>query len=388
MAQLPTSLAGATISSRLTAPNPNAYDTTPALQALNRAFEQGLVNSEYILQGIENSRKRRLNRQLMDEEQDLSRRRMELAPDQFELEKAKLDANLQILPKQRAHSEALLDTDIELLPLQRDAKKRELVAAGEDPDGSKTALIGAYVKNFGKLPPKLADGSYDFEAIGAELGPLFEEAREAEIEKMRGSGSGKEELTGQQRLDAEKAQVAAQAIIEDLQGVQSELFATDTSGNVVRDPSGRALTTGPNAVGPLMGRAPGKVLAAIQALLGSPDRLAKQRAVTMLANSLTLEKTAALKGQISNYEIQFLKESLPNTDDDEVVWDRYLKKAIPTLEKVLAATQKVLDGETPAGEAPPASSNEGRVLVKTKAEFDALKPGTKFVDAFGVPGTK
>src|SRR5690606_38785483 len=122
-------------------------------------------------------------------------------------------------------------------------------------------------------------------------------------------------------------------------------------GQVVRDPSGRSVTTGPNAVGPLMGSPPGRLLAWVQALLGSPDRLAKQRAITMLVNSLTVEKTSALRGQISNYEVKFLKESLPGLRDPEVVWDHYFAEAIPTLEKIVAATRNALEG-TPGAEAP------------------------------------
>lgn len=395
MATLPTSIPGATINPQLITPNPHAYDTTPALNALQTAYQRGILNAETIIEGLHRARQRRLERQKQDEEMQASRSRMEIQPKAAELEAARIQGDLDILPKQVARESAALDADIELIPKKRALASTQLDEAQVDaenrwldPLGFDDALLKQYVQLFGRRPPLTEAGGYDLEAVEDEISSVMEAAREAAL-----SGeSGKGELTGQQRLDAEKARVAAESILTDLREVQRALFKTSPEGEVVRRPTGEAVTTGPNAVGPLAGTLPGKFLANVQALLGSPDRLVKQRVVTMLANSLTLEKTSALKGQISNYEIKFLKESLPGTGDTEEVWDRYLNKAIPILNKVLQATRRALgEGEAPAGQLKldPNSRvgkqlNAGRPrLVKTQEEYDALRPGDLFQTVSG-----
>lgn len=128
--ELPTSHAGNTlISPSLIVPDPNAYGTTPALAQLNDALKNGLVDYNQVMDTFLRPRKDRLNKQLMDEETQNSKDRMEIAPLKKKLTADQLNAAIELLPETIVGEKQKADIRNELFPGQK-----KLAGLGQDAD--------------------------------------------------------------------------------------------------------------------------------------------------------------------------------------------------------------------------------------------------------------
>ncbi|HYG24430.1 MAG TPA: hypothetical protein VEH04_16755 [Verrucomicrobiae bacterium] len=425
---LPTSHSGATINPQLALPARSS--TTPALQLLAQAFQQGAINFDQINSMFTKAKTDSARRQLADEEILASKDRIEIMPKAKEATNARLDSELQVLPKKTA---AILD-DLDLRIKSNDVAESDLGRAMADP----FRIAELYTKSTGKPPQVKADGTLDLELMTSELDTLSEDSRkrsntysDLQINSMRsktsltpaqhdlvgtltkagypdaaynpdGSVKSVGELTqavAKVRTVAEdKPLTAAQKAEQEQAIVLAESMDADMTRMIELAKASKAAEEGKgdgmNIFGAGVGSPVARGVNSGLAILGSEDarkRRILQTEAEKFVNNLTAEKTQILKGALSNRELEFIKAAVVQIPDDEEVWIATLTKAQQTLRNALAARKSSV-GEAPS-EAPPAARPAAEditslPLVRTAADRQNLPIGTRYRTESGETATR
>lgn len=196
-------------------------------------------------------------------------------------------------------------------------------------------------------------------------------------------------LTPTQRLDETEAIQASEQLASRMKNAGKLLFQTDEQGNIKRDASGAALKGPRNLVGGGAGSVAGQGVNLFKELVGFPEDRAGFRELEMLTNDLTASKTRLLKGPLSEKELAFIKASVPRPTDDESVWDKYLRENLPVLEESISARRTSINTGKPvqlpaSGAADPLDDEEVQkwkvaVPVSTTKDWSRLPVGTYYV---------
>ena len=455
---LPTSMASQTVSIQPLTPPP-IPDTTPAIRALESAFKQGVVDFDTINSHFTKGKVDAATWQKADEEIQASKDRMAGAPEQKKLDDAKRAAELakleddeflrlptreSALRKLEREKSSLTHDEIEGLrviaksnpqavaaffaarlkgaapaapaPATNEALfaptepmtvplddiKPAAPAAPADPNDILVRALDSVPAAQPEITPaqttaieeanKLGIGSTMFDAAGnpkpfAMMQVDLEAARKrlAEAPKV---------LTPAQQLEEEQSVVAAEALLQKFEAAKKLVFSVDPKGAIKHGPDGSPEESALNPVGPVIGMKYNPWPWA-KAAAGLPEQRNAQDQLTMLINDLTREKTQALKGALSNKELQFLQDSIVKLNSGEATWEVFLRDSTDLLTKALEARKKAVGQGSTAAPAPTTGSEETkRMLIRTRAEYDAMiadkniPSGTPLIDATGKPGWK
>lgn len=114
------------------------------------------------------------------------------------------------------------------------------------------------------------------------------------------------------------------AILAQKQGFDTALQGIEDAFSIVDDPS-------MSVVGPVAGSWMGEKWDNLMAIAGSPKEKDARMRLERLINEQILEKTASLKGPLSEKELVFLSNSVITTASSVTEWKRYLTQARNTL---------------------------------------------------------
>lgn len=145
-------------------------------------------------------------------------------------------------------------------------------------------------------------------------------------------------VTGKKEAKAGKA-TDPRAIAEELGSLESDLKAVDDA---------KAMITGGgvNIVGPGAGSKPVQVINQIGAALGIRQKeFESQDKLLQLVNKRVLEGAQKMKGNLSDKDIRFLKESFPSLTSTENVWSDFLDK----WKQMINLNQEIIRGTAPKG---------------------------------------
>lgn len=145
-------------------------------------------------------------------------------------------------------------------------------------------------------------------------------------------------VTGQKSAAAGKGETPRESAAE-LGRVEEDLQAVAQAKQIIG-------TKDLNVVGPGAGSQPVKVLNQIGAALGFRGKeFVAQDKLLQAVNKRVLEGAQQMKGNLSDKDIRFLKESYPTLSSDESVWTDFLNK----WEQMLRLNQQVIRGTAPKG---------------------------------------
>lgn len=146
-----------------------------------------------------------------------------------------------------------------------------------------------------------------------------------------------------------------------------------------------------NVVGPAIGTAPVRAATRVGAAVGiggSEQLRIDQRKLEILRSQRVLQGAQQMKGNLSDKDIRFLQDTVPQLADDETVWNDYLDK----WSQMIDANKKVLRGELPVGysvldttgaiapgtAAPSAVKESGQIIdVRTIEDVQNLPSGAR-----------
>ncbi len=128
-------------------------------------------------------------------------------------------------------------------------------------------------------------------------------------------------------------------VAEELSSIDSDLKAVDEAKAIIS--AGKV-----NVVGPGAGSRPAQVLNQVGAALGFREQeFESQDRLLQLVNKRVLEGAQKMKGNLSDKDIRFLKESFPSLTSNETVWTDFLDK----WKGMLNLNQEVIRGVAPKG---------------------------------------
>lgn len=108
----------------------------------------------------------------------------------------------------------------------------------------------------------------------------------------------------------------------------------------------RKLLTSSNVVGPGIGSKVGQIGIQIGAIFGATnDQYDSQQKLNQLINKKVLEGAQAMKGNLSDKDVRFLKDSFPSLESSEKVWGDYLDN----WSRMIDLNDQVLRGVSPKG---------------------------------------
>jgi hypothetical protein len=156
---------------------------------------------------------------------------------------------------------------------------------------------------------------------------------------------------------------------EDIVMLQGDLDSIANARQIVQ--SGR------NIVGPGAGSAPVRWLTQVGAAFGIREQEYKdQNELVMLINRKVVDASERMKGSLSNQDIKFLKDSVPQTTADEKTWANFLNKWEQMTNQLIQIKAKQAGITVPAGQAP---SNSAPSNVAPTAAPVTLSTGRKVV---------
>lgn len=173
-----------------------------------------------------------------------------------------------------------------------------------------------------------------------------------------GSGATKGGFTALQAAEERKSIDAAKEVHRDVLRAQ----------NIIRQL---------NTVGPVVGSGPGRLFARLKAAFGAEGQFNAQRTITRLISAQTLENANKLKGPLTEKELGFLKNSIPNLDDTEAVWETWLQDLNTFYERAITEREATLDGT-------PLSQEQLDAAIPPGRSVSAASPATPPV-ASGIP---
>lgn len=142
----------------------------------------------------------------------------------------------------------------------------------------------------------------------------------------------------------------------------------------------KELVKQPGVVGPAAGSAPVQALNRLGAVFGITDNeYENQRELEILINKKVLEGAQVMKGNLSDKDVKFLKDSVPRLSDPPQIWDRFLDTWNNLTQQNISALNGAGTG-TPgaAATAPAAAPASAPVRVNTPAE---APPTAQFIQA-------
>jgi hypothetical protein len=156
---------------------------------------------------------------------------------------------------------------------------------------------------------------------------------------------------------------------EDIVMLQGDLDSIANARQIVQ--SGR------NIVGPGAGSAPVRWLTQVGAAFCIREQEYKdQNELVMLINRKVVDASERMKGSLSNQDIKFLKDSVPQTTADEKTWANFLNKWEQMTNQLIQIKAKQAGITVPAGQAP---SNSAPSNVAPTAAPVTLSTGRKVV---------
>ena len=420
---LPTSQAGQTLNPGISPLDIQPYtDTTPALAALQVAFQKGLVSQEQLMSVFDRSRERVVRGTTAQEDIAASKARQELLPGQTALIKAKTQGELGLLPSEITARQGALTSQIALQPGATDIAKAGQGAAlpeakllevesKTDPTGGHTQARKLYQQYNGGVVLKDANGNPDYEGmatsnqrmlqrmIGMQILPQQKEILDtlksygpaALSQAYNADGTVKstgelKDVLAKAKPDLKPAELQAEggALLGLEKGLDSVKAAQDI---LVKDP---------DAVGPKynQGSYVGEKVAQGGALLGNAAATARFDAQKRLKAELALGIMDAIRslkgtGAIRNTELVQIEKGQPTLDSTKSQWDAWLKQSQEVMERAYAMQKEALPGGpaqllappggslTPGSAAPsaPAAATQPDV---TAAEYQKLNVGDKY----------
>lgn len=172
---------------------------------------------------------------------------------------------------------------------------------------------------------------------GAQISQLVQPKPEA-IATPTVSVPGATVFLGPAKAPQQKAPVEApRAAAEELGAIEADRTAIQ---------SARQLLTQANVVGPGAGSIGVQTLNQVGAALGiRAQQFESQDRLLQLVNKRVLEGAQKLKGNLSDKDIRFLKESYPKLTSTETVWNDFLGK----WEQMLNLNEQIIRGTAPKG---------------------------------------
>lgn len=138
----------------------------------------------------------------------------------------------------------------------------------------------------------------------------------------------------------------------------------------------KILSSGRNVTGPGAGSAPVKAITQVAAALGIREQEYKdQSELTMLINRKVVDASERMKGSLSNQDIKFLKDSVPQLTADEATWKNFLDRWEKMTNELLQVKSKQAGVPVSAGQTP---SNSALSNVSSSAPV-TLSTGRKVV---------
>jgi hypothetical protein len=124
-----------------------------------------------------------------------------------------------------------------------------------------------------------------------------------------------------------------------------------------------------NVVGPGAGSLPVSKFTQLAAAFGLREQEYKdQTELIMLINRKVVDASERMKGSLSNQDIKFLRDSVPQLTSDEGTWDNFLNKWEAMTSQLVQIKQKqagVSGGQTPQNSAPSNVSSSAPVTLST-----------------------
>lgn len=360
-----------------------------------------------------------------------------LEPKAVQAKSAALDQQIQLTPLQTEQQAGDINNKIALQPGERNIGmgQQAVTAAGlsgqipeadliaqemqADPTGSNSGARTTFQSIFHSVP-KNDDGSINYKGMQdtlARVAMLQMNAQNPAIQALYKSALDKNrpdlalKLSGLGMLSGQNGQ-SFNDIIDQIQNAPSKLSGDqqqqlgqdiDTvSENLQKLNELRNLVNTPGVVGSKIGSGDivGTNMAHLKAWLGSDaSKYNDQKQVEQASAQQIGQIVNSLKGVRSAQVLMDLEQQIPKIGDNSSVWNNYLDDKINASTAALKTMQSQLPNGVSTNPAPapapaPAAQGnapadmKGRVVVKTQADYDALRPGQKYVDSFGVPGTK
>jgi len=214
--------------------------------------------------------------------------------------------------------------------LDLDGLKKGLATARGFGPGSATKLTESQKMLLDTLPPELRNEAFD-----PKTGELVNDAALVAL-------SAKAATSGRPLSDAQRS--AEMAKLADIKEVSDQLAVARTRIN------------DQNIVGPLRGSGIGRAAAMLETLTGFPAVQTNQDRLTHFLNTQILQKASLMKGQLSDKDVMFLKQSVPTLDKPESTWLSYLDETEQFLARRKAAAEAFLGGDRSVNPATPAAT--------------------------------
>lgn len=148
-------------------------------------------------------------------------------------------------------------------------------------------------------------------------------------------------------LGAPKTPIAKQ---QDTVSAQEEIVQLQSDLESIANARG-IVSSGRNVTGPGAGSAPVKIATQIGAALGIREQEYKdQNELTMLINRKVVDASERMKGSLSNQDIKFLRDSVPQLTADETTWKNFLNKWEQMTNQLIQIKSK--QAGVPAGQSP------------------------------------
>lgn len=409
--------------------------TTPAIAAFMKAFQQGTIDADAIQSafrsGVENVSK-------------LSATQKQVQQDKLDKQIAPLIAKRKALEEQsaidvnpskttaaiKANEVSAKTSDFLGTKISSEAETQRLneietqEARDARADGSGEEILKRY-KALGKgvIRNYAGDGggSLDIDKMEAELknstasaqnSKLYQNAAEMGVNPKDAQGNWKPEgvllsemavasqkkvLTPVQKGEELASIGAAESTLGDMKNAAESLFELNPDGTMKKDAQGNAIEKSHNITGPLIGTWVGQLWNKVYSVVDGKS-FVDQQALKRLHSNLTRDLASSLKGPLSEKELKFLQESLPNITDDETTWQKYLERFIPIMASNIKRRKEALTtGAAPTAGAPAApaapeatsgptgwidpsspdyaTKSASAVQVSTPADLSKLKPG-------------
>jgi hypothetical protein len=436
---------------------------SPAIAALQDAFEKGLLTSEQIKDlSTVTPKARRAKMASLDLSAQQSQAQManNLPQLQAQSQAADINAGLQVLPSRTSAAIAqntAAGSQASLQGIQIGAATPSAqLEAGEmqrDPTGVLTAtrkLYSQYAPLTGQAIPRAPDGQIDYDKMQKQLQEAYFPGSTADgsphadvgLQGMHNmlmsqlwsgeygkqvSAMAKEKNQESLMYDANgrlqspyvagpligKAEVKPKLTSEQVVNAASKLPSEDASLGLINE--ARGLVSKDGVVGQQISGGANIVnqkWTGVKAAMGYKEAIQKDNDRTRLEQTLgagILDSIRSLSGtgagRVLEKEFEVMqKQTVPALDAGREVWNKWLNEREDLIHRAQVINQQIAAGKLPGAPSPndflsnqvshataPAPQNNGNASlpkVMTQADYDALKPGMKYVDSAGNVATK